>query len=269
MSYVASEGPKGRNGRMPALFIGHGSPMNIVLDNGFTRSLRDLGRTLPRPKAVLVVSAHWLTRGTFVSCASRPQQVYDFYGFPDALYEVQYPAPGSPADAESVVRRGAGFPVRCSRERGLDHAAWAVLTHMYPGADVPVLELSLDIFRPARDHHHFAKDLAQLRDEGMLIIGSGNIVHNLALMDPAMDAGPFAWALRFDEAVKDALLSGDHIRLVEYDRALPDALLAVPTNDHYLPLLYVAALQQPGERITFTHESIQHGSVSMRCFLIG
>jgi len=256
-------------GAMPVLFIGHGSPMNIVLDNAYTRSLRELGASLPRPRAILVVSAHWLTRGTFVSCSSRPQQIYDFFGFPSELYEVKYPAPGSPEVGGRVEAAGKDVPIRCSGEWGLDHASWAVLTHMYPDAHIPVLELSLDLARPEEDHYRLARYLAPLRDEGVLIIGSGNIVHNLAKMKPAMDAEPFAWSTRFDEAVRTALLDGDHERLVAYDQGLPDARLAVPTNDHYLPLLYVTALQRKGEPVTFSHEGIQHGSVSMRGFRIG
>jgi 4,5-DOPA dioxygenase extradiol len=253
---------------MPVLFIGHGSPMNIVLDNGYTRSLRELGKELPRPKAVLVVSAHWLTRGTFVSCQERPEQIYDLYGFPEELYEVRYRAAGSPVDAERVVRSGKRFPVRCSDEWGIDHAAWAVLTHLYPDADIPVLELSLDTSMPEQEHLKMARELAPLRDAGVLVIGSGNIVHNLRDMSWEADAS-FDWAERFDREVKQALLAGDHEKLADHRKAFRDSGLAVPTSDHYLPLLYSIALQRSGEKLSFTHESIQHGSVSMRCFRIG
>jgi len=248
---------------------GHGYPLNIVQDNGYTRSLRALGRDLPRPPAILVVSAHWLTRGTFVSCSSHPEQIYDFAGFHEELYAVRYPAPGAPDVAEHVVRRGAVFPVRCLDDWGLDHASWAVLLHLYPDADIPVLELSLDVSRSERDHYRLARDLAPLRDAGVLVIGSGNIVHNLGRMAPDTNARPYPWAVRFDEAVRAALLGGDHDRLIAYDRGLPDAALAVPTNDHYLPMLYTVALQRPGESVTFTNETIQHGSVSMRGSRIG
>jgi 4,5-DOPA dioxygenase extradiol len=259
---------KAKRSRMPVLFIGHGSPMNIVLDNAFTRSLRELGRVLPRPRAILVVSAHWLTRGTFVTCAAQPEQIYDFAGFPKELYEMRYPAPGSPAEGKKIAAAGMGFPVSCSEDWGLDHASWAVLVHLFPAADIPVLELSLDISRPERDHLRLARGLAPLRDDGILIIGSGNIVHNLGAMVWDMDAS-FDWAMRFDEDVKACLESGDRERLAEYRSAFRDAGLAVPTNDHYLPLLYAAALRDDDEQLSFTYEGIQHGSVSMRCFRIG
>lgn len=253
---------------MPVLFVGHGSPMNIVLDNAYTRSLRELGKVLPRPKAILVVSAHWLTRGTFVTCNEHHEQIYDFFGFPEELYEVRYSAPASAAVGSRVVEAGKGFPAACSSEWGLDHASWAVLVHLYPDADIPVLELSLDMSRHEREHERLARGLAPLRDEGVLIIGSGNIVHNLGVMSPRMDDS-FDWAVRFDEDVKKCLLDGDRERLVEHRKAFKDSALAVPTNDHYLPMLYAAALRNDGEPLVFTHESVQHGSVSMRCFQIG
>jgi len=255
-------------GRMPVLFIGHGSPMNIVLDNSYTRSLHELGKALQRPKAILVVSAHWLTRGTFVTCSERPEQIYDFFGFPEELYAVRYPAPGSSGVGSRVVEAGRSFPVSCSGDWGLDHASWAVLMHLYPDADIPVLELSLDMSLHEREHERLARELAPLRDEGVLIIGSGNIVHNLGALSPRMNDS-FDWAVRFDEEAKQCLLDGDRERLVEHRKAFKDSNLAIPTNDHYLPLLYAAALRNEGEPLVFTHESIQHGSVSMRCFRIG
>ena len=257
---------KNRNSRMPILFIGHGSPMNIVLDNAFTRSLAKLGRELPRPRAILVVSAHWLTRGTYVTCTETHEQIYDFYGFPKELYDVRYPAPGSSADGNTIAQNKE---IRCSDEWGLDHASWAILKHMYPAADIPVLELSLDITRPEEDHYRMARELAPLRVQGFLIIGSGNIVHNLRMIDYDVDAPPYDWAVKFDEKVKELLLARRHDDLIDYGKSLKDAVLAIPTNDHYLPMISVLGMQEPSEEVVFVHESIQHGSISMRCFRIG
>jgi 4,5-DOPA dioxygenase extradiol len=262
--------------KMPALFVGHGSPMNLVLDNGFTRSLAAWGRRLPRPEAILVVSAHWLTAGTFVTCAARPRVIYDFYGFPEELYAITYPSPGAPEEADFVRRAVRGAPVGCDLEWGLDHASWAVLKHLYPAADVPVFELSLDYSaddrhpKPLSYHYELARELSGLRSRGVLVIGSGNIVHNLARIDFGdMDAKPYPWAVEFDERVKESLLAGRHRDLVEYRDLAQSAPLAVPTLDHYLPMLYVLALQEEGEPLVFTHEGIQNASISMRCFQIG
>jgi 4,5-DOPA dioxygenase extradiol len=255
--------------KMPVLFVGHGSPMNVVLDNPFTRSLKEAGRSLPVPAAILVVSAHWLTRGTYVTASDRPEQIYDFWGFPRELYEVVYRPPGDRRLAESIARELSGSGVGTEEEWGLDHASWAVLTHMYSKADVPVLEMSLDIGRPERYHYELGKQLSFLRERGVLIIASGNIVHNLRTMSYEMDAEPYGWAREFDAYVKGRLEEGDHEGLVDYERAGKSGRLAVPTNDHYLPLLYAAALAEPGEPVEFFHEGIQHGSVSMRCLRIG
>jgi 4,5-DOPA dioxygenase extradiol len=254
--------------KMPVLFIGHGSPMNIVLDNEFTRALKTAARELPEPEAILVVSAHWLTRGTFITCSETPGQIYDFYGFPEALYRTVYRPPGSPKQAVSVAGGTAGGSIRCDARRGLDHAAWAVLLHMYPGAGIPVMELSLDVDRSAEYHYSLGKELSVLREQGVLVIGSGNVVHNLHVMKYDMNGAPFDWAVEFDAYVRDALLKRRHENLVNYMDGGPSAGLSVPTNDHYLPLLYTAALQEKGEHAAFFHESIQHGSVSMRCLKI-
>ena len=259
---------------MPVLFIGHGSPLNLVLENGFTRSLAKLGRTLPRPKAILVVSAHWLTKGTFVTCEEKPQTIYDFFGFPDELYSLQYPSPGAPAEARLVRECVRGAAVSCGN-RGLDHGAWAVLRHMYPDADIPVMEMSLDYTfderhpKPLSYHYELARELSGLRKQGVLIIGSGNIVHNLGRLDyENIDAAAFDWAAEFDEAVKADLLSRRHDALLRTPDRGPSRL-AVPTLDHYLPLIYAIALQKKDEPLTFIHEGFQYGSVSMRCFRIG
>jgi 4,5-DOPA dioxygenase extradiol len=262
--------------KMPLLFVGHGSPMNIILDNRFTRSLAKWGESLPRPRAIMVISAHWLTAGTSVTCMEKPRTIHDFYGFPEELYAVTYPSPGAPAEANFVTGTVRKAPVTCDDEWGLDHASWAVLKHLYPAADIPVFELSLDYSfndwhpKPVQYHYDLAAELAEVRKRGVLIIGSGNIVHNLSLIDfRNMDAEPFPWAVEFDERVKKNLISGNHRDLIRLRNMGKSAALAVPTLDHYLPMIYVMALQDQDEPLTFTHEGFQHGSISMRCFQIG
>jgi 4,5-DOPA dioxygenase extradiol len=261
---------------MPVLFIGHGSPLNIVLDNSFTRSLAALGKRLPRPRAIMVVSAHWLTNGTFVACMEKPRTIYDFYGFPEELYQLTYPSPGEPDEAEFVTKAVQKTAVKCNKAWGLDHASWAILKHIYPQADVPAFEMSLDYTfnewhpKPLQYHYDLASELSQLRNRGVLIIGSGNIVHNLGMLDfENIDAGPFEWAKEFDEKVKVNLLSGNHRDLIHYPRMGKASSLAVPTLDHYLPMIYAIALQEKNEPLTYIHEGFQYGSISMRCFQIG
>ena len=261
---------------MPVLFIGHGSPMNIILDNSYTRSLVALGKSLPRPKAILVISAHWLTTGTSVTCMERPRTIHDFYGFPDELYALRYPSPGAPPEARLVTEMVKGVKVACNSDWGLDHASWAVLRHLYPHADIPVFEMSLAYTfnewhpKPLRYHYDLAAELADLRTRDVLIIGSGNIVHNLALIDfENIDADVFDWAKEFDDQVRSNLLSGNHEDLINYHYMGDIATLAVPTLDHYLPMIYAIALKEKNEPLTFIHEGFQYGSVSMRCFKIG
>ncbi len=261
--------------KMPVLFVGHGSPMNIVLKNSYTENLVKAAKELPKPRAILVVSAHWLTNGTYVTCTENPETICDFYGFPDELYRLKYPSPGSPESAKLVAKSVKSARVGCGKW-GLDHAAWAVLKHMYPAADVPVFEMSLD-YSPYNDwnpksvefHYKLAKELAPLRIHGVLILGSGNIVHNLGLIDFDMNAKPFEWAVKFDEKVKQCLLSRNHEALIDYLGLGLEARYAVPTIDHYLPMIYAIALQEEGEYLRFIHEGFQNGSVSMRAFRIG
>ncbi len=261
---------------MPVLFIGHGSPMNTVLDNDFTRSLAAWGKRLPRPRAVMVISAHWLTDGTCTGCMERPKTIHDFYGFPRELYELDYPCPGSPEDAAFAAGLVKKTDVGCRLDWGLDHGAWSVLLRLFPRADIPVFQLSLDYTfndwrpKPMQYHYDLAQELAGLRSRGVLIIGSGNIVHNLAVLDFAhMDAPVFDWAREFDEKVKAALVFGNDRILIRYEELGPSAPLAVPTPDHYLPLIYAIALRERKDPFAFTHEGFQHGSISMRCFQIG
>jgi 4,5-DOPA dioxygenase extradiol len=262
------------NKKMPVLFVGHGSPLNIVLDNSYTRSLVALGKELPKPKAILVVSAHWLTPGTFVTCMVKPRTIHDFYGFPEELYKIRYASPGAPTDAQFIA--ASSQKIACSSDWGLDHASWAVLKHMYPHADVPVFEMSLHYSfnewhpKPLQYHYDLSKELAVLRSRGVLIIGSGNIVHNLGMIDfENMDAEPVAWARDFDEQVKENLITGNHKDLIHYERMGKASSFAVPSLDHYLPMVYAISLQEKDEPLTFIHEGFQNGSISMRCFRIG
>jgi len=262
--------------KMPVLFIGHGSPLNIVLRNDFTDSLIKLGKNLPKPEAIMVISAHWLTNGTQVSCIKKPGTIYDFYGFPDELYAIKYTSPGSPYFARFVTESVQKTQIKCNNDRGLDHASWAILKHMYPEADIPVFEMSLDYSfnewhsKPLQYHYDLASELSGLRKRGVLIIGSGNIVHNLGLIDfHNIDSKPYEWAEEFDEKVKLDLINNNHENLINYGRISKSASLAVPTLDHYLPMIYIIALQEKNEPLKFTYEGFQNGSISMRCFQIG
>jgi 4,5-DOPA dioxygenase extradiol len=261
---------------MPVLFIGHGSPMNMVLSNRFTRSLEDLGATLPRPDVIMVISAHWLTRGSFVTCTDKPRVIHDFYGFPDDLYKVTYESDGAPLFAKHVTELSAGA-IRCDRSWGLDHASYSILRHMFPLADIPVFEMSLDYAindghsRPIQYHYDLGKKLSLLRDMGVLVIGSGNMVHNLNLVNFSdMDAPPSEWAVKADEWMRSKIVSGTHEDLIDFPSNGGDlAIRAAPTLDHYLPMIYTLAFQEKGEPIRFTYEGFQNGSLSMRCFKIG
>ena len=262
--------------KMPVLFVGHGSPMNIIRDNDFTRSLAAWGRRLPRPKAILSVSAHWLTDGTHVGCMERPKTIHDFYGFPRELYTKHYPSPGAPGEAELVTGLIRKTAVTCRLDWGLDHGTWSVLMHLFPKADIPVFQLSLDYSfndwhpKPLRYHYDLAKELAPLREQGILIMGSGNIVHNLGIVDfENEDAEPYDWARDVDGKAKEALVSQNDLDLIRYDRLGSSASLAVPTLDHYLPMVYVIALREQNEPLDFSFEGFQHASISMRCFQIG
>jgi 4,5-DOPA dioxygenase extradiol len=248
------------------IFLGHGSPLNALADNDFTRALRTWGAGAPRPDAIIAISAHWQTRGTFVSCQADPQQIYDFYGFPDVLYQVAYPCAGDPALARRMVERLNSFSVRCSDDWGIDHGTWAVLKHLYPAADVPVVQISLDMTQPPEYHYRLARALAELRRENLLILGSGNIVHNLSLISWEENAPPAAWAEAMDEELKIMLEKKDHSGLIAYPRDGAQARRGIPTLDHYLPMIYALGLQSDRESIRFIYEGFQNGSLSMRCF---
>jgi 4,5-DOPA dioxygenase extradiol len=247
---------------MPVVFFGHGSPMNTLDRNPYTEAWRKLGAAMPAPKAIVCVSAHWYTEGTAVTAMSRPRTIHDFYGFPQALFDVRYPAPGAPELAERVRALLAPLEVALDESWGLDHGTWSVLKHAYPNADVPVIQLSIDGTQPPQFHYDAGRRLAALRDEGVLVVGSGNVVHNLRLMK--RDGGEaFDWAVRFNERVRAALASRDHRTLIDFGGLGEDARLSVPTPEHYLPLLYIAALQRDDEVMSFPVDGYDLGSVSM------
>ena len=253
---------------MPVIFLGHGSPMNAIEDSAFRRAWAGLAACLPRPRAVLCISAHWETRGVALTAAGQPETIHDFYGFPPALFAVRYPAPGDPKLAQTAAKLLASRGAQLDTRRGLDHGAWSVLSPMYPQADVPVVQLSLDTGEPASFHYELAQRLAPLRDQGVLILGSGNIVHNLQLLDYRRPDG-FDWAVRFDHEVKARIQARDHEALIRYDEFGDDARRAVPTPEHYLPLLYVLALQSEHESVTFFNDQAVMGSISMTSMSIG
>lgn len=253
--------------RMPVAFFGHGSPMNTLDRNRYTEAWRKVGDSIPTPKAIVCVSAHWYTEGTAVTAMSRPRTIHDFYGFPQALFDIQYPAPGQPGIARRVRDLLAPVDVALDDSWGLDHGTWSVLKHAYPKADIPVIQLSIDGTQPPQFHYDIARRLAPLRDEGILVTGSGNVVHNLRLMRPG--AQPFDWAVRFNESIREALAARDHATLIDFEKLGADARLSVPTPEHYLPLLYVAGLQREDESMTFPVDGYDLGSVSMLTAVAG
>lgn len=256
--------------KLPAIFFGHGSPMLAVQSSAYTRAWSAIGRALPRPRAVLSVSAHWYVRGTHVTAMSAPRTLHDFGGFPPELYAVSYPAPGDPALAEHIRDLLGPLTIGLDQDWGLDHGTWSVLRHVFPGADVPVLQLSLDATKPAAFHYEVGKRLAPLREDRVLVIGSGNIVHNLrayAWGNPS--APPLDWAVGFEDEVRKRLVAGDHDALIRYEIFGGEARLAVPTAEHYLPLLYIIALQGDEDAVTFPVEGIDGGSMSMLAVQIG
>lgn len=253
----------------PAFFIGHGSPMNALADNTFTKDLAAALKPLEKPQAIMVVSAHWLTSGTYVSTNKSPQTIYDFGGFPDALSKVKYAAPGSPEFALQVKELITHSTVLPDASMGLDHGSWSILKHMYPNADVPVFQLSIDINKPSAYHYDLIRNLSSLRRKGLMIIGSGNIVHNLGRLNwRTPNAEPFDWTIEFDTYVKQHLDNKNHEALINYLKVGTSAQMAVPTNDHYLPLLYVLGVQEKKEQVKYIHHSFDMGSISMRSFML-
>jgi 4,5-DOPA dioxygenase extradiol len=253
--------------RMPVLFVGHGNPMNAIEDNEFSRAWEETGLTLPKPKAILAVSAHWETIGTKVTAMEKPKTIYDFYGFPKELYEVTYPAPGSPDLAQTVRKAIKSTEVQPDMSWGLDHGTWSVLKRMFPKADVPVVQMSLDRSKTAVFHYQLGQQLKELREEGVLIIGSGNIVHNLRMV--VFEDTAFDWAVQFDGMVKRWILDDDHDPLIHYEKQGDIASLSINSAEHYLPLLYSLGLKEDGEPVSFFTEKVWGGSVSMRSVKIG
>lgn len=255
--------------KMPVLFIGHGHPMNALFDNNFTQKLSAIGQKIEKPNAIMVVSAHWETRGTFVSVNNQPKTIYDFGGFDRRLFEVKYEPEGHPALAQEVIALAKEYHVNADQSMGLDHGAWTILKYLFPNADVPVFQLSIDYTQPADYHFRLANTLKKLREKGVLIIGSGNIVHNLGTLDwRNIDAKPQGWALEFDELVKSRLNNQDFSSLIKYEQFGKLAKMAIPTNDHYLPMIYTLGLAEKTETVKYLFEGIQYGSISMRCFEI-
>jgi 4,5-DOPA dioxygenase extradiol len=255
--------------RMPAVFFGHGSPMNALEQNRYTEAWRRIGASVPKPEAILCVSAHWMTRGTAVTAMDKPRTIHDFGGFPQELFEVQYPAPGSPSLAARVRERLAPINVQQDQSWGLDHGTWSVLAHVYPDANVPIVQLSLDAGLSPRSHYELGARLAPLRDEGVLIVGSGNVVHNLGRIQWAEDARPYDWAARFNEKVRAHLMAREHQALIDYASLGDDARLSVPTPEHYLPLLYILAQQGQNETLSPPVDGIEHGSIGMLTVAVG
>ncbi|OIR04458.1 LigB family dioxygenase [mine drainage metagenome] len=252
----------GSAGRMPALFLGHGNPMNAITENPYRDAWLALGKTLPRPKAILCISAHWQTNGTQLCVAEHPETIHDFGGFPPQLFAQQYPAPGAPQYAESICNLLPTGTITPTLNWGLDHGAWTILQSLFPAADIPVLQLSLDTKLDFAAHFTLATQLASLREQGIMIIGSGNIVHNLSQLN--FQGGTYDWAVTFDNYIKVALETNDDEALIEIVRAGDSSKLSVPTIEHYLPLLYIAAVRHASDQMRFFNETFDLGALSMR-----
>jgi 4,5-DOPA dioxygenase extradiol len=256
--------------RLPVVFFGHGSPMNALETNRYTEAWRQFGQSTPRPRRILCISAHWYTRGTAVTAMERPKTIHDFGGFTRALYDIDYPAPGDPALASRVIELLASARVAAdTADWGLDHGTWSVLKHVYPNADIPVVQLSIDGTQPLPYHYELARSLAPLRDEGVLVVGSGNVVHNLRTVVRAEEAAPFTWAVRFNDTVRARLVAHDHAALTDVAMLGGDGALSVPTPEHYLPLLYVIALQRADDSLRVLIDGIELGSIGMMSVAIG
>ena len=258
--------------KMPVLFIGHGSPMNAIEDNEFSQRWHQMGKEISTPKAVVVISAHWLTKGTLVTAMPNPKTIHDFGGFPQALFDVQYPAPGSPELATEIQKLITNPAVELDHDWGLDHGTWSVVKHMYPDADIPVLQLSIDYYKPAAYHYELAKQLLSLRKKGVLIIGSGNMVHNLRMVAWDKLNEPeygFDWALEMNDIFKNKISNGFHKELIQYEKLNKSATLAIPSPDHYYPLLYILALQTDNDKVEFFNDKAVGGSLTMTSVKIG
>lgn len=257
--------------KMPVLFVGHGSPMNAIEENEFTLYWKKLASEIEKPKAVLCISAHWLTRGTFVTAMNHPKTIHDFGGFPQALFDVNYPAPGNPELAEETAKLITSTSVGLDHEWGLDHGTWSIVKNMYPNADIPVLQLSIDYSQPAQYHYDLAKQLSALRKKGVLIIGSGNMVHNLGMVawDKLNESFGFDWAIEMNSIFKKKIEGNDHTALIQYEKLSSAAKLAVPTPDHYYPLIYTLGLKEEKDSISFFNDKPVAGSLTMTSVKFG
>ena len=252
--------------RMPVLFLGHGSPMNAIEENQFVVGFRNISKTLPHPNAILCISAHWFTNGTKVTAMALPKTIHDFGGFPQSLFDVQYPAKGNPELAKETKELLLPTAVELDEKWGLDHGAWTVIKHLYPDVNIPVIQLSIDYTKPAQYHYELAKKLNSLRNKGILIIGSGNIIHNLRLVDfPNFDKENYGyeWAIEARETINSYLLNGNYQPLIDYEKLKKAIQLAIPTPDHYLPLIYTLGLQQKNESLVLFNDKLVAGSLSM------
>lgn len=258
---------------MPVLFIGHGTPMNAIEDNEFSRKWKELGKTLPRPKAILCISAHWETPGSEVTAMDSPRSIHDFGGFPEELYVQQYPAPGAPTLAETIHNQIKAFNITPDYKWGLDHGTWCFLKHMYPSADIPVLQLSINYTQDMQYHYNLGKELAFLRRMGVLIVGSGNMVHNLWLARPDRkgfnSSFAYDWAEKLNQTMKKNILSGNHASMINYPSLSKDAKLGIPTEEHYIPLIYALSLQEHNDSVEIFNDKIVAGSLSMTSLIIG
>ncbi len=257
---------------MPVFFFGHGSPMNAIELNAFSQEWEKIGRSMPKPNAILCISAHWLTRGTFVTAMEKPRTIHDFGGFPQALFDVEYPVPGSPSLAQETANLIQGAAVGLDEEWGLDHGCWSVVKHLYPNADVPVVQMSIDYHQPAQYHYDLSRQLAALRRKGILIIGSGNMVHNLGMVAWNKMNEPnygYDWAIEANEQMKKWITAYDHKPLIDFKAQGKAFDLAIPTPDHYFPMLYALALQGRGEELRFFNDQAVMGSLTMTSFRIG
>jgi 4,5-DOPA dioxygenase extradiol len=259
----------GNTATMPVLFLGHGSPMNAIELNEFSRGWQQVGKSIPTPSAIVCISAHWETKGTFVTAVEKPRTIHDFGGFPQALFDVQYPAPGSPELALETKLLLKTTEVGLDETWGLDHGAWSVIKHLYPKADIPVIQLSLDYSKPPQYHYELAAELAALRNKGVLIIGSGNMVHNLRIIDWKKPDTGFDWAIESDAKMRQWISDGNHQALIDYKKAGRAFEQSIPTPEHYLPLLYTLGLQGKNEEISFFNTKTIMGSISMTSVKIG
>lgn len=255
--------------KMPVLFVGHGSPMNAIEENEFVQGWRSIAKQIPLPKAILFVSAHWLTRGTHVTAMQNPQTIHDFGGFPAELFAQQYPAPGDPQLANEVATMIKSTKVGLDQSWGLDHGSWSIAKPMYPQANIPCLQLSIDYYKPASYHYALAKELAQLRKKGVLILGSGNMVHNLRMPDFNRPETGYDWAVEMNEIFKQKINQGDHAALMDYEKLGSAAKLAIPTPDHYYPLMYTLGLQEKNEPVAIFNDKATFGSITMTSVKIG